>query len=225
VRSFVDYTTGGLGAAACVKDGLPTYLKTGLLGERLAHAKIAQRTMPWSMKSARRLLSDFLAYDRRMRFVGEYMTKVDGGTMYHALEARAPFLDQDLWRFASTLPFDVRLRGGQLKAVLREIARRRIGDRVADGRKRGFGIPVHRWIAGKWRDRVRETFNDAYLGREGWINSKATLAYLDAAIERGWAPTQLWYLFVLESWLRFERDESAKDARCRMPDARAASGV
>jgi asparagine synthase (glutamine-hydrolysing) len=209
VRSFVDYTTGGLGAAACVKDGLPTYSKYGLLGERLAHARVTQRAMPWSMKSARRLLSDFLAYDRRMRFVGEYMTKVDGGAMYHALEARAPFLDQDLWWFASALPFEVRLRGGQLKAVLREIARRRIGERVANGRKRGFGVPVHRWIVGKWRDRVRETFTDAYLAREGWINAKAALVQLDASIERGWASTQLWYLFVLELWLRYERDESA----------------
>ena len=145
--------------------------------------------------------------------------------MYHALEARAPFLDQDLWWFASSLPFDLRLKGGQLKAILREIARRRIGGRVANGRKRGFGIPVHRWIAGKWRDRVRETLSDAYLGREGWINSKATIAQLDVAIERGWASTQLWYLFVLELWLRHERDESAKDAGGRTLDARAASGV
>jgi asparagine synthase (glutamine-hydrolysing) len=207
MRSFVDYTTGGLGAAACVRDGLPMYVKNGLFGERLAHARVIQRSMPWSMKSARQLLSDFLIYDRRMRFVGEYLTKVDGATMYHALEARSPFLDQDLWWFASTLPFDLRLKGGQLKAVLREIARRRIGERVANGRKRGFGIPVHRWMAGKWRERVEETFCNSYLSREGWINETAVLAQLKEAVGQGWAPTQLWYLFVLESWLKFERDE------------------
>jgi asparagine synthase (glutamine-hydrolysing) len=207
MRSFVDYTTGGLGAAACVRDGLPVYVKNGLFGERLAHARVIQRSMPWSMKSARQLLSDFLIYDRRTRFVGEYLTKVDGATMYHALEARSPFLDQDLWWFASTLPFDLRLKGNQLKAVLREIARRRIGERVANGRKRGFGIPVHRWMAGKWRDRVEDTFTSSCLSREGWINETAVLAQLKQAVEQGWAPTQLWYLFVLESWLRFEREE------------------
>jgi asparagine synthase (glutamine-hydrolysing) len=213
MRSFVDYTTGGLGAAACVREGLPMYVKDGLFGERLAHAKVMQRSIPWSIKSARQLLSDFLAYDRRMRFVGEYMTKVDGATMYHALEARSPFLDQDLWSFASSLPFELRLKGGGLKAVLREIARRRIGERVAGGSKRGFGIPVHRWIAGKWHERVRESFSDAYLGSEGWINTNAALAQLDLAVQRGWASTQLWYLFVLESWLRYEREELATDGR------------
>ncbi len=206
VRSFLDYTTGGLGAAACVREGLPVYTKLGLLGERLADAKVSQRVLPWSIDSARDLLTEFLAYDRKMRFVCEYLTKVDGGTMFHALEARSPFLDQDLWSFASSLPYEVRLKGGQLKSVLREITRRRIDERVASGRKRGFGIPVHRWIAGRWCDKVRETFQDAYLGREGWIKIAPTLAQLERSIEQGSASTQLWYLFVLESWLRHERE-------------------
>ncbi|MCI0392813.1 MAG: asparagine synthase (glutamine-hydrolyzing) [Acidobacteria bacterium] len=208
VRSFFDYTTGGVGAAATVRDGLPTYRKHGLLAERLIEASVMQREMPWSIGSARQLLADFLAYDRRTRFTGEYLTKVDGATMYHSLEARSPFLDQDLWEFASTLPFDLRLRGGQLKAILRELASRHLGERVARGRKRGFGIPVQRWIAGRWREAVRETFRNSILGSDGWIRSDAALALLDRAAEKGWAPHQLWYIFVLESWLRHERDES-----------------
>lgn len=213
VRSFADYTTGGLGAAACVRDGLPMYSKNGLLGDRLARTRVTQRAMPWSIESARQLLSDFLVYDRRMRFVGEYMTKVDGATMYHAVEARSPFLDQDLWWFASTLPFDVRLKGGQLKAVLKEIVRRRIGEQFINEQESGFDIPVNRWIVDKWRDRVRETFNESYLAGEGWINSNAVLGILDLSIQRGEAPTQLWYLFVLELWLRSERDETTSNVQ------------
>ncbi len=209
VRSFLDYTTGGLGAAACVREGLPEYKKNGLLGRRLANASVSQREMPWSLASAQQLLADFLIYDRRTRFTGEYLTKVDGATMQHSLEARSPFLDQDLWEFASRLPFDLRLRGGQLKAVLRELARRRIGERVARGRKRGFGIPVGRWIAGRWREAVTDAFRRSILDSEGWINANAVLALHNSAAEAGWAPNQLWYLFALESWLRRERDESA----------------
>jgi asparagine synthase (glutamine-hydrolysing) len=206
-RSFIDYTVGGLGAAACVRDGLPMYQTNGLLGERLATASIAHRTMPWSIESSRRLLSDFLAYDRRTRFVGEYLTKVDGATMYHSLEARSPFLDQDLWSFASTLPFELRLKSGRLKALLREIARRHIDERVARGRKRGFGIPVQRWIATRWRDAVADLLRDSYLDREGWIRADAAINQLDRAAEMGMAPKQLWYIYVLESWLRHERDQ------------------
>ena len=46
-----------------------------------------------------------------MWFVSEFMTKVDGATMYHALEARSPFLDHTIWDFAASLPFELRLRG------------------------------------------------------------------------------------------------------------------
>jgi asparagine synthase (glutamine-hydrolysing) len=208
-RSFLDYVTGGLGAVTQTRDGWPMYQKSGLLGERLRDARIPQRELAWSRDSARHLLTDFLRYDRRTRFTGEYLPKVDGATMRHSLEARSPFLDHKLWEFAASLPYDVRLKGGTLKAILRELARRRLGERVASGRKRGFGIPVQRWLAGKWRDRAEATFRDSLLESDGWICGDAVLAQLDRAAQAGWSPNQLWYLFVLESWLRGEGREPA----------------
>ena len=206
IASFLDYTTGGLGAVTATHDGLPVYERNGLLGERLAGAKLDQRTITPSITSARNLLSEFLAYDRDMRFVGEYMTKVDGATMYHGLEARSPFLDQELWSYAAGLPFELRLKGGKLKAVLRELARRKVGERVASGSKRGFGVPVQRWITGRWRGAVEESLRDSVLHREKWIDANKALAELNRAAESGWSPKQLWYIYVLETWFKHERD-------------------
>lgn len=215
--SFADYTAGGLGAVAAAHDGLPMYKNNGMLGERLENVVIKHRLTAWSPDSARRVLSDFLQHDRHGRFVGEYLPKVDGATMRYALEARSPFLDQELWEFAARLPFDLRLRHGQLKAVLRELARRKVGERVARGRKRGFSIPVQRWIAGRWRSRVEETLRDSLLEREGWIRTEQTLQQLERAARAGFAPKQLWYIYVLETWLRFERERAA--VRRREPRA------
>lgn len=206
--TFLDVMTGGLGGVTSVHDGLPMYRRTGMLGDRLCEVIIDQRAIARSSASARNLLAEFLLYDRRTRFVSEYLTKVDGATMHHSLEARSPFLDYKLWEFAAALPFNLRLRGGRLKAVLRELARRKIGEQLARGRKRGFGIPVLRWLAGRWRDRVKESFSDSLLEKEGWIDSGATLQQLEKAVRSGIAPKQIWYLFVLESWLRRERGES-----------------
>ncbi len=209
--SFADYATGGLGAVAAAHDGLPMYRQNGILGERLKDATVPQRAIKWSLDSGRQVLAEFLLHDRRGRFVGEYLTKVDGATMRYGLEARSPFLDQELWEFAATLPFDLRLRRGQLKAILRELARRKVGERVARGRKRGFSIPVQRWIAGRWRARVEEVLRDSLLEREGWIHSRPALAQLDKAARDGWAPKQLWYIFALESWLQHEQQSRAND--------------
>jgi asparagine synthase (glutamine-hydrolysing) len=205
--SFLDYTTGGLGALTNVRDGLPTYERNALLGERLEGATLAQRNIPWSRESGRNVLAEFLEYDRRTRFVGEYLPKVDGATMHHALEARSPFLDQRLWEYTAALPADLRMQGGRLKAILRELARRHIGERVARGRKRGFGIPAGRWLAGRWRARVEETLGDSILGREGWIDTNAALAKFAREAAGGEASLQTWYLFVLENWLRHERSK------------------
>jgi asparagine synthase (glutamine-hydrolysing) len=203
---FLDYSTGGLGALTCGREGLPEFYSDGLLGERLRRASIGARQIPWSHASARRVLAEFLAFDYETRFVGEYLTKVDGASMHYALEARSPFLDQDLWEFAAALPYPIRLRGRVLKAILRELARRRIGPRVAEGKKRGFGIPVQRWLAGRWSGHAEEQFRESILAREGWIDSAAVMRLLEKSRRTGRAPNRLWYLFVLEKWMQHQRN-------------------
>jgi asparagine synthase (glutamine-hydrolysing) len=202
---FLDYATGGLGAVTLTHDGLPYYQRRGMLGERLAGRALAQRAIPLSMGSARRLLADVLEYDQGTRFVGEFMTKVDGGTMYHAMEARSPLLDHNIWDFAASLPFRTRLRGGVLKAVLREIARRNISPQVAHRRKRGFTVPVERWLVTRWRKSLEELAREPLLEREKWIAPGKIRASVEEVIRSGRAPTQLWHLLVLERWLRQHR--------------------
>jgi asparagine synthase (glutamine-hydrolysing) len=196
--SFMDYVAGGIGGVTRARDGFQLYRRAGALGERIAGASVAQLEIPLSPASGQNLLADFLNYDRRNRFEGEYLPKVDGATMHHSIEARSPFLDQKLWEFAARLPFDVRLHKGRLKAILRELAR---------GRKRGFQIPVQRWITNRWRAEVEESLRDGLLEREGWLRARPLIEELDRAARDGFAPNQLWYAYMLERWLRRERAE------------------
>ena len=209
-KHFLDYAMGGIGAVASVHDGLPGYWEHQLLGKRLVGKTVSGRRIEWSGDSAKNLLSEFLEYDRTTRFTGEYMTKVDGGAMRYAIEARSPFLDQKLWEYAGALPFGLRLHNGQLKAVLREIARRRIGTRVSAGAKRGFGIPVGRWLAGKWGPRFEELMRDSLLHKSGYIDAPQVLAHWRRTAASGSVPNQLWYIFVLENWFRLEHSREAR---------------
>ena len=152
-------------------------------------------------------LSEFLIYDRKTRFVGEYLPKVDGGTMFYALEARSPFLDTNLWDFAAKLPYSKRIHNGTLKAILREIVSRRIGDDLAKGKKQGFIIPVQKWLTQHWRENFVEVLENSILEKEGWINAKSAIKLLENSVPNNWSPRQLWFIFVLESWLRFERNK------------------
>lgn len=201
---FLDYTTGGLGAVTRIHDGLNYYKQQGLLGPRLADCDVDQRSIAPGIESARNLLKEFLRYDRDTRFTGEYLQKVDGGAMYYALEARSPFLDQELWNFAQALPYSVRLHRGDLKAVLRALAARHLGSRVARGKKRGFSIPVNRWLSARWKQPMLDLLLSARLEQQGWIDAGAVARCLNQAAESGRVPNQIWYIYVLESWLRHE---------------------
>jgi len=202
LRSLIDYTVGGLPAFLRANDSLVRLLDSGLGGRLLAEAVNRQGcSVAPSMPHARRALEEYLAYDLATQFVGEYLTKVDSCTMHYALEARSPFLDQSMWEFATTLPFNVRLGGGNLKAVLRMLAKRRISKRVARGRKRGFTVQVERagWPA--LRSLLPADGNAWRAVQDGWLAPRIA-DEVCAADARGSASEALWRASVLELWLR-----------------------
>ncbi len=203
--ALLDYASGDLRAFAGDPCGFGLYNTSSMLGSRLRDVSPNHREILLASNGKNRLLTGFLPFERNTQFVGEYMTKVDGATMHYGLEARSPFLDQYLWEFAAALPLDLRLHRGQLKALLRELVRRRISRNVAWRRKRGFGIPVQRWLVGRWRSVVETIWRESLLDAEGWICAPSVLTQLELATQKGWAPPQLWYLFVFELWLRYEQ--------------------
>ena len=203
--ALLDYASGDLRAFAGDPYGFGVYNTSRMLGSRLKDLVPNPRAILLASNGKNRLLTGFLNFERKTRFVGEYLTKVDGATMHYGLEARSPFLDQYLWEFTAALPFDLRLHGGRLKALLRELVHRRISKNVAWRRKRGFGIPVQRWLVGRWRSVVETIWRESLLDEEGWICAQSVLTQLELATQKGWAPPQLWYLLVFELWLRYEQ--------------------
>ena len=205
-RSFVDFSTGGLGAVSQARDGLPFYIHNELLTPLLTSIKFEHREIDWSKSSANNLLDEFLVYDRRTRFVGEYLPKVDGATMYHALESRSPFLDIDLWGYAASLPYSIRLKSGQQKAVLRRIAEKRLGKSLAGQKKQGFLVPAQKWLANEWKNDFLECILNSRLANLGLLNAEQTIESFLKASENGRSvPRQYWFIYVLELWLREEK--------------------
>jgi asparagine synthase (glutamine-hydrolysing) len=217
-RNLMDYSTGGIGPYARVHNGLPWYQQRSLLGDRLVGRQLQQRTMEASPAAARRLFPDVLEFHRKMHFTSEFMQKVDGATMYHAMEARSPFLDQRIWEFAASLPFSMRFHNGELKAILREIVRRRVGPEVAARKKQGFTVPMERWLVERWSGSLNRLKTATLLEREGWIQPGRLNAAIDDALNKRWAPVQLWYLLMLERWLeRNARGEEVSLAATEEP--------
>ncbi len=200
-KHLMDYATGGLGAVTQTRNGLPYLERAGLLGNRLKNRTIASRRIPLSHASAKSLLNDLVLYDLRTVFRGEYLPKVDGTTLFCGIEARSPFLDHRMAELALSMPEGIRLHGGKLKAVLRELARRHLGETIANRPKRGFTIPVERWLAAQWRGNLEQLGPGSLVAEQGWIQGDKLHNVVASTIARGHVPIQIWQLLVLENWL------------------------
>jgi len=72
--------------------------------------------------------------------------KVDRAAMFNSLESRAVFLDNDLVDFCRRLPFSAKYRRGETKVILRRSLSRHFPPQITRRPKKGFGIPVSRWL-------------------------------------------------------------------------------
>ena len=90
--------------------------------------------------------------DRASEFFVRYylqddiLLKVDRASMMNGLEARAPFLDNDLVEFARRLPAHYKLRGSTRKYILKKAVDGLIPEKLINRKKGGFRIPIRDWI-------------------------------------------------------------------------------
>lgn len=91
-------------------------------------------------------LSAMLDFDLNHWLPDQMLMKTDRATMAYSLEARLPFLDNEIVDLALRIPLSVHLRGRQLKRVLRKAAARHLPERLTKRPKQGFGVPVDRLL-------------------------------------------------------------------------------
>lgn len=77
-----------------------------------------------------------------------FLEKVDRSTMAASIEARVPFLDNDLVDFCLRLPASVKIPYGRKKWLLRRALEGVVPDYILHGRKTGFGVPYGFWLRG-----------------------------------------------------------------------------
>ena len=105
-------------------------------------------------------LSRFLWMDQLCYLPDDILNKVDRMSMAHSLEVRPPFLDHRIVEFAARLPEDLKIRGGRLKFVLRELMKDRLPRAVVRRSKEGFDIPAHHWFRTILRPLLLDTLNE-----------------------------------------------------------------
>ncbi|MBL6081183.1 asparagine synthase (glutamine-hydrolyzing) [Belnapia sp. T18] len=143
------------------------------------------------------------ALDYAMYLPSDVLTKVDRASMAHSIEVRAPFLDYRLIEWAARLPRGTLLDTQSGKLPLRALAAQLLPPAVAQGRKRGFGVPLDDWFrAPDGVALVQERLISANARRDGlWdsVGVAKVLARHRAGGGRGFG-LLLWRLLMLDAW-------------------------
>jgi asparagine synthase (glutamine-hydrolysing) len=173
---------------------------TGLSDRIHLHAP-APVTMPELPANADALASAMLL-DYRSYLRDNLLVKVDRATMLSSVEARAPFLDRDLTRFALSLPTSLRVKRFETKWVLKKAAETWLPKHVIYRRKRGLSVPVASWLNGGLRGEVDRLLDASRLQSQGLVNHQYVTELVTAhRANRANNAKPLWALLMLQYWL------------------------
>lgn len=145
-------------------------------------------------------LSQMLYVDTHTWLPDDLLLKADKMTMAASVELRVPLLDHRVLEFAATLPTHYKVRGWELKRILKAALRDCVPRPILKRRKSGFPVPYDTWMRNELSGFVR----DIVLSRDGrcdtYFDRAAVRRLLDAHQQDGAGAKEVFSLLVLAMW-------------------------
>ena len=143
------------------------------------------------------MLNDLMLY-----LPDDILTKVDRASMNVSLESRVPFLNHQIFEFASTLPLHYKIRGSETKHILRRILYKYVPSSIMERPKFGFAVPIESWLKNDLKEWSLDLLNKEKLEAQGYLNCELISKMLNEHIEGFTNHDQkLWDVLMFQSWL------------------------
>jgi asparagine synthase (glutamine-hydrolysing) len=84
--------------------------------------------------------------DRLIYLPDDILVKVDRMSMKCSLEVRAPYLDPEVLSLSERIPVSLKIRGKNLKYLLKKVALKYLPPRIVYRKKHGFMVPMAKWL-------------------------------------------------------------------------------
>ena len=145
----------------------------------------------------------YLLFDQRYYLPDDILYKADRMSMAHSLEVRPPFLDHRIVEFAASLPENYKLRGSQLKFLLKQLMKSKLPPAILRRKKVGFDIPAHEWFRGVLKPLLLDTLTEQAVKDTKIFRWEGVQAVINRHLERrdsfGY---HLWGLLILFLWIK-----------------------
>lgn len=118
------------------------------------------------------------AIDINFWLIKDILQKADRMTMANSIEGRVPFMDKEVFKVASSLPFAYKVSKENTKVALREAAKKAIPNESYKKKKLGFPVPLREWLReDDFYNEVKNTINQDFV--KEFFNQKYVLKLLD----------------------------------------------
>jgi asparagine synthase (glutamine-hydrolysing) len=133
----------------------------------------------------------------------DLLVKSDRASMAASLEVRLPFLAYPLVEFALSLPSAYKVKGLTSKYLLRQVAAAYLPEKIVSRPKKGFGIPVGKWLNREFKPVADELLSESFILRQGIFSWSYVKVLLDEhRNERVDRRKELWTLLMFQWWWR-----------------------
>lgn len=142
-----------------------------------------------------------LEFDQNNYLVGDVLAITDNATMQNSVEARVPYLYDDIVTHAAATPIVEKMKN-RGKAPLKELLRTYGGDKYTQRKKHGFGLPLNKWFRNKetsWLWEFMQTDSPVFEYIAKPDIKQLLKSHRDGKNDNS---MQLWSILVLENWLK-----------------------
>lgn len=176
--------------------------------DSMSHETESLDTSPgdWYEAAARR--------DLRVYLPNHNLLYCDKMSMATGVEARVPFLDNDIVDLACSYPAAWKIAHGETKVILRDAARSIVPTYIIDRPKAGFGAPYRTWLQRDLADVWNDLASPQGIARRGWFDPQV-LERCRADSLAGRVDTYMlqWCLLCLELWAKEFLDRNPAESR------------
>ncbi len=146
---------------------------------------------------------DMMNHDLLKYLPDDLICKVDRASMNFGLEARMPYLDNEIVEFALALPCSIRGTKSQTKWILKRILERYIPSKLIDRPKSGFSIPLASLLRDPLKPWCEELLSEYELSKSGYFKTdiirRTWREHLSGQYD--WSG-RLWNILMFQAWYR-----------------------
>lgn len=132
--------------------------------------------------------------DMETGFVDDAIQKSDLATYYGGLDLRSPLIDYSVAEFSLSLPSSFKTKGTVNKRILRDLAYKYVSKELLDLPKRGFSVPIDKWMESVLSEEINDLSSDTFLSRQGLFNGEE----IRDAISKNYSLK--WNFYVFQKW-------------------------